>query len=105
MLDTGHDLSFGGGVAGQFVGNDHSWDVLQAYAQLAEEFLGCVLVAPTLYQDIQDVAVLIHSSPQIGGFAVDFQVHAHPGATYLPFSDDDVSTHWRTSGQISDTTA
>src|SRR5260370_24328956 len=34
-----------------------------------------MLVASALHQDIQDVSILINSSPQIVGFAVDFQIH------------------------------
>src|SRR5260370_8598460 len=34
-----------------------------------------MLVASALHEDIQDVSILINSSPQIVGFAVDFQIH------------------------------
>ncbi len=65
MLNTRHDLSFRRAVALQLICDDHSWHVLQALQQLAEEPLGCFLTSLTLHQDVQHVAILIHGSPQV----------------------------------------
>jgi hypothetical protein len=62
-------------VALQLVRDEHPWHVGQALEQLPEEFLGGVLVPPTLDQYIQDVAVLIHGPPQIVPFAVHGEKH------------------------------
>ena len=65
MLHPRQYLALGRPVALQLVGDDRTRYVLQALEQLAEEFLGCFLIAPALHQDIEDVVILIHSSPQI----------------------------------------
>jgi len=71
VLDTSQDFLLCRRVAGQLVGNDHPWHILQAYAQFAEELFGGVFVAPALDQDIKHVAMLINGSPQIVGLPVD----------------------------------
>jgi len=81
MLHARQDLAFRCSIALQFIGNDHSRDVLQPFEELAEELFGRVRVASALHKDIQHVAVLINSSPQIVGFAIDFQVHL----VHMPF--------------------
>src|SRR5258708_916064 len=75
MLHARQDLAFGRAIALQFISNDHSRDVLQPFEKLAEELFCGVLAASALHQNIKHVAILINSSPQIVGFAVDFQVH------------------------------
>src|SRR5260370_37033622 len=75
MFHARQDLAFGCSIALQFIGNDHARDVLQPFEELTEEFFGRVLVASALHQDIEHIAVLINSSPQIVGFAVDFQIN------------------------------
>src|SRR5262245_36606393 len=71
MFHTRQDLALGRAVALQFVRDDHPWHVGQALEQLLEEFLGGVLVPPTLHQYSQNVAVLIHGPPQIVTLAVN----------------------------------
>lgn len=63
VLNTGHDFPLCCSVTGQLVGNDDPWYVLQAFEQLAEEFLGYILVATALHQDIQHMAILINRPP------------------------------------------
>jgi hypothetical protein len=75
MLHPGHHLAFSGGVALELICNDHPRNVLQAFEQLFEELLGRLLVATTLHQDIQDVIVLIHRSPQVMASAVNGEKH------------------------------
>jgi hypothetical protein len=46
---------------------------LAALQQLAEETLTCLFIAVGGHEDVQDVALLIHCSPQVMDRAVDFQ--------------------------------
>jgi hypothetical protein len=71
MFHIRQEIPLGGAVALQLVRDDHPGHVGQALEQLPEECLGGVLVPSTLDQDIQDVAVLIHGTPQIVPFAVN----------------------------------
>ncbi len=71
VLDAGHDLSLRRTVALELIRDDHSWDILQALQQLAEETLGRFLISLTLHQNIKDVAILVHGSPQVMLPAID----------------------------------
>jgi hypothetical protein len=64
VLHARKELAFRCSVAGQLVGGDHPWHVVQAFEQFAEELLGSVLVASALHQDIQYIAILINGPPQ-----------------------------------------
>ncbi len=75
VLNTWHDLSLRRAVALEFVRDNHAGYVLQALQQLTEEPLGGFLVPLTLHQDIQDVAILVHGSPQIMNLAIDLDEH------------------------------
>src|SRR3954454_16566480 len=75
MLDTGQDLPFGGGVALQFVGDDHPRDILQPTQQLAKEALRSLGVAPALHKDVEHLTVLIDGTAEIMLFAVDADKH------------------------------
>ncbi len=80
MLNTRHDLLVCCCVATKLIGNEHARDVLAALQQLAEEFLGCRLVAPALHQDIQHVPVLVNGAPEVIPFPVnDLSFHAVDG--------------------------
>ena len=68
MFHPRQDLALRGPVALQFIGADDPWDVLTPFEQRAEELLRCPLVAPALHQNIEDIIVLVHRSPQ--GMAV-----------------------------------
>ena len=71
MIDAGQDGSLRSPVALQFVGNDSERLSPLASQQSAKESLGCILVASRLQQDLDDIAVLIHSTPEISLFAVN----------------------------------
>ena len=71
MFDARQNLALGGAVALQFIRDNHPWDILTAFEQLAEKLLRCLLVASALYQDIEDIVVLIDGAPQIMALAVD----------------------------------
>ena len=75
MLYTRQDLLFGGPVTLEFICDEHPWHVRQAFEELAEELLGRLLIPPTLDEDIEHMAVLIHRSPQVMAFAVNGQKH------------------------------
>jgi hypothetical protein len=62
-------------VAFELVGDEHAGHVCEPLEEFAEEFLGGLLVAPTLHEDIEDVAVLIHGSPEVMRFAINGQKH------------------------------
>jgi hypothetical protein len=65
------DVSYGSGVASQFVGNDPQWFVALASQQSSKEPLCGALITMRLDQDVDYVAVLIHGAPQILLLAVD----------------------------------
>ncbi len=62
-------------VAFELVGEDHAGHVGEPLEEFTEELLGSPLVAPTLHEDIEDIAVLIHGSPEIMTFAMNCQNH------------------------------
>jgi hypothetical protein len=48
MFDPRQNLPLRGTIALQFIGDDHAWNILAAFEELAEEFLGGDLIAPSL---------------------------------------------------------
>src|SRR5262245_61755055 len=75
VFHTWQHLAFGRTVALQLIRDDHAWHIYQALEQLAKEFLGGFLVPPALHQDVEDVVVLIHRSPQVMTLAVNGPKH------------------------------
>src|SRR5262245_10316631 len=75
MFHSGQDLPFGRAITLELVRDDHPWHVLQALEQLTKKLLGRLFVAPTLHQDVEDVVVLLHGTPQIMAFAMNRQKH------------------------------
>jgi hypothetical protein len=59
-----HHGAAGGWVTAQFVGDQSSRDAALSFQQLPEEAEGGPPVAPRLHEDIDDVAVLVHGTPQ-----------------------------------------
>jgi hypothetical protein len=80
MFHARQDVPLRRPVALQLVRDEHPWHVGQALEQLPEEFLGGVLIPPTLDHYIQDVAVLIHGTPQI----VTVSVHGEKDLIEVP---------------------
>ena len=64
MLDAGHDLPLCRAVAGKLVGDHHTGRLHLPLQKLAQQPLGCLLVAAPLDQDIEYDAGLVHGSPQ-----------------------------------------
>ena len=58
-------------IAFEFIGNDHAWDVEQAFEELRKNFLAAH--TPPLYEDVEDVVVLIHRAPQVMALTVNGQ--------------------------------
>src|SRR5262245_41032910 len=89
MFDPGQDLALGragelgvsrneptgGIVALELSRNDHSWDILTAFEQLAKKLLRGPFVTPALHQDVEHGVVLIDSAPQVMALPVDGQKH------------------------------
>ena len=75
VLHTGQHLLFGCLIARQLIRDHDTRDILTPFEQLAEEFFRGGFVASTLNQDIQQIAVLVDSPPQIMLFAADFKKH------------------------------
>jgi hypothetical protein len=75
MFHPWENLALGGCVALQFVGDDYTRDVGQAFEELAEELLRGALIPAALHQDIEHVPVLIHSPPQIVAFSLNSKNH------------------------------
>jgi hypothetical protein len=64
MLDPGHDLPLGSGVALQLVGDEHTRGSSLLLEELAEQTLGGLLVAPALDENIQNETVLFDGTPE-----------------------------------------
>ena len=64
MLDPGHDLPLGRGVAPQLVGDEHTRGSALLLEELAEQALGGLLVAPALDENIENEAVLVDGTPE-----------------------------------------
>src|SRR5260370_25908378 len=64
MLDRGHDLPLGRGVAPQLVGDEHTRGSTLLLEELAEQALGGLLVAPALDENIENEAVLVDGTPE-----------------------------------------
>ena len=75
VLHAGQDLLFGCRIARQLIRDHDTRDVLTPFEQLAEEFFRGGLVASTLDQDREQIAVLIDGPPQIMLFAADVNKH------------------------------
>ena len=63
MLDPGHDLPLGRGVALQLVGDEDTRRSTLLLEELAEQTLCGLLVAPALDENIKNEAVLVDGAP------------------------------------------
>src|SRR5271166_6703754 len=64
MLDPGHDLPLGRGVALQLVGDEHTRGSTLLLEELAEQAFGGLLVAPALDENIENEAVLVDGTSE-----------------------------------------
>jgi hypothetical protein len=65
MFHAREDLPCRRAVACELIGDDHPWHIAQALEQLAEERLSSFFVPPGLYENVEDIPLLIHSPPQV----------------------------------------
>ena len=64
VLDPGHDLPLGRGIALQLVGDEHTRGSTLLLEELAQQAFGGLLVAPALDENIENKAVLVDGTPQ-----------------------------------------
>src|SRR5271166_5001227 len=64
MLDAGHDLPLGRGIAAQLVGDQHPRRSPLLLQKLAQQAFGSLLVAPALHEDIENKALLVDRAPE-----------------------------------------
>jgi hypothetical protein len=64
-------LAFGRAIAFEFIRNDDPWHVPQPLQELTEKLLRRLLVASALHQDVEDVVILIHRTPQVMALTMD----------------------------------
>jgi hypothetical protein len=62
---TGQALSAGSPITAKLIGHQQAGYILQPFQQLAKEAFCGVFVPPLLHENIQDLAILVHSPPQI----------------------------------------
>jgi len=65
VFHTGQDFAQRRPIAFQLIRDNHPRHVSQTLEQLAEKPLRRLLISPVLYEDIEDVAVLVDGAPQI----------------------------------------
>jgi hypothetical protein len=75
MFHPWEELSLGGAVALQFIGNDYPRYVRQPFEELAKELLRSLLVSPALHQDVEHMTFLINTPPQVVTSALDGEKH------------------------------
>ena len=63
--DRCHRGTAGGRVASELVSHQRTWNSALPFLQLTEEALGCLSISPLLNEDVQGIAILVDSSPQI----------------------------------------
>src|SRR5437667_4008365 len=90
VLDPGHDLPLGNGVAPQLVGDEHTRGSTLLLEEFAEQAFGGPLVTPALDQNIENEAVLVDGTPEpmfLPGDADDDLIKVPFVATARPLSD------------------
>ena len=88
MGNTGDDVPACCPIAGEHIGHQLTWDILQSFQQLAKEACGGVFVPSLLHEDIQDLAILIDRTPQIVARAINRDKHfvEMPGVAPSPLA-------------------
>jgi hypothetical protein len=70
-LEGGHDLAVGRSVGAELVDDDRPGHRAGLLEEPVEEAPGCGLVPPVLYEDVEDVPVLVDGPPQVLQSPVD----------------------------------
>ncbi len=71
MIHSRHDRAVSGGIAFQFVRDQPSGFTALAFEQPAEKAFRRLLIPSALDEKINDIAVLVHGTPQIVAFPLD----------------------------------
>ena len=71
VFHAGQSLPLRRAVAFELIRDEHPWHIGEAFEQRAKELLRCLLVASTLDENVQDVVVLIHRTPQVIALTVN----------------------------------
>jgi hypothetical protein len=71
MLHSWQQLLFRGCIAAKFISDQYSWQILTPHKPLAEELFRRLFVAPTLHQDIHNIAMLVKCTPELVPLALD----------------------------------
>jgi hypothetical protein len=71
VLHARQDFAFRRAITLQLISDDDARNVLRPFEKLVEKAFGSFLVASALHQNVQDIAVLIHGSPQVMFLATD----------------------------------
>ena len=76
LLMPSRQSNFGPGraVRAQLVGHQHFGCEALLLKQLAHQFHGCGLVAPSLHQEVENLAFGVDGPPKVDHSAVDFQI-------------------------------
>ena len=86
MFYSRQDFAFGCSITSELIGDNHTRNVLEPFKELAEKAFGGFLVASALHKNVQDIAVLVHGSPQVMSLATDRE-----GIVNLHFYLDELS--------------
>ena len=65
ILHGRHDLTVGDVITSEFIGHQPARFTTLAFEQSAEKAFSCPLIAPALHENIKDIPVLIHGTPEI----------------------------------------
>ena len=72
MFHPREDLSLSSSIALQFIGNNHTWDVLQSFEERgAKTLLAACLLRRLCDPYIKHIPILIHRSPEGVSFATN----------------------------------
>jgi hypothetical protein len=71
MFDARHDLNLSRGIALELVSDKNPKRIPQALEELAKKPFSSLLIAPALHQDVECMAVLIDSTPEVMMLALD----------------------------------
>src|SRR6476646_4289396 len=75
MASRKPDFRFCSAVGSQLVRDDHVGCVALFLQKLAHEFDGCDLVAPSLHEQVQYLALAVDGSPEPEALATDYHHH------------------------------
>src|SRR5258708_25938860 len=85
VLHARQDLAFRCSITFQLISDNHTRNILQPFEKLAEKSFRGLLIASALHKDVDHIAVLVHSSPQVMYLATDSEQNlVHMPFVYTP---------------------